>query len=110
MNCLPDSMAASTSSHTAAMRFCIAFLPASTRYRPLIVTVRWRPDSVSKCWIFASSSLSITGKSSTICFACSGPASSRLRSGPSPIPIEVMTCSRMESSGGFVTCANCCVK
>ncbi len=29
--CLPDSIAASTSSQTAAMRFCIAFLPASTR-------------------------------------------------------------------------------
>lgn len=31
-----------------------------------------------------------------------------LRTGP--IPIEVMTCSRIESSGGLVTCANCCVK
>ena len=68
------------------------------------------PTRGSMCTIFASSSLSITGKSSDTWRAWSGPAVSRLRSGPSDEPSEVTTASRIESSGGFVTCANCCVK
>ena len=61
--------------------------------------------------IFASSSLSITGKSSDdLAGVLRRRPSSRLRSGPSDEPSEVTTSSRIESSGGFVTCANCCVK
>ena len=110
MNWAPLWMASSTSEHSSASRFSMAFSPLSTRYSARSVTVGRRPLEVSKCWILASSSLSITGKSSEICLACSGVAVSRLSSGPRPDFIDVTTSSRIESSGGLVTWANCCVK
>jgi hypothetical protein len=46
----------------------------------------------------------------TICRQDSGSESSRLRSGPIVDSIEVISSSRIASSGGLVTCANSCLK
>jgi hypothetical protein len=72
--------------------------------------VRREPGVRSIDRIFASWSLSITGKSTMIWLACDGVAVSRLRTGPMPIVMLVTIDSRKLSSGGFVTCANACVK
>ena len=42
--------------------------------------------------------------------ACSGVSSSRLRSEPTPVPMLITIASRIGSIGGFVTCANSCLK
>ena len=59
--------------------------PSSTRYRPRMT---WRAAAaglrVSMCWIFASSSLSMTGKSSTTWRACSGAAVEQVALGAEP--------------------------
>ena len=62
------------------------------------------------CWIFASSSLSMTGKGSATWRQCAGVAVSRFWSGPIAVPSEVTSSSRIASSGGLVTCANSWLK
>ncbi|MNW62835.1 hypothetical protein D3C74_409900 [compost metagenome] len=69
-----------------------------------------RPGSRSTRRIFASSSLSSTGKGRISLRACSGLSSRRFGSGPIAPPIDVTSSSRIASSGGLVTCANICVK
>ena len=69
-----------------------------------------RSPSALMWTIFASSSLSMTGKPNLTCLTCSGPSVSRLPSGPIVVPRLVTSSSRIASSGGFVTCANSCVK
>ncbi len=60
--------------------------------------------------ILASSSLSSTGNGSVIRLHESPSANSRFGSDPTVVCNEVMSSSRIESNGGFVTCANSCVK
>ena len=43
-------------------------------------------------------------------WACSGVSSSRLRSEPTLVATLITTASRVESIGGFVTCAKSCLK
>ena len=50
------------------------------------------------------------GWSITSWCACSGDSSSRLTSAPTPRPRLITTASRIGSIGGFVTCANSCLK
>ena len=50
------------------------------------------------------------GLSITSCRACSGVSASRLRSEPTLAPTLMTTASRIESIGGFVTCAKSCLK
>ncbi len=65
MNSAPRSIARSTSSRIASMRSCSARSPSSTRYSPRTTVVVADPGAASMCCSFASSSLSMTGKSST---------------------------------------------
>ena len=50
------------------------------------------------------------GDLSLICRAERGVGSSRLYSAPMVVSIDMMISSRMPSTGGFVTCANSCLK
>ena len=59
---------------------------------------------------FASSSLVRIGDAHTIWRHESGPGSSRLPSGPIDELSDVTSASKFASSGGFVTCANSCLK
>ena len=63
---------------------------------------RWRS--------FATCSLWMIGYLILICRHDSGSGFSRLRSGPIVEPMSVTSSSRIASSGGFVTCANSCLK
>ena len=59
----------------------------------------------------ASSSLSSRiGVSITSWWACSGDSPSRFFSEPTLVATLITTASRVESIGGFVTCANSCLK
>ncbi|SIJ69579.1 Uncharacterised protein [Mycobacteroides abscessus subsp. abscessus] len=91
------------------MRRSIASGPALTEKRPESVTVgrrlstpRWAPWTWA---IAASSSLSMTGREIMMCAESGRECSSRLPSRPRPADMLVTMCSRIESSGGFVTCA-----
>ena len=66
--------------------------------------------SALTCQILASSSLSMTGRGSTICRQDAGPGASRFCSGPMVPDSEVTISSRIASSGGLVTWANSSVK
>ncbi len=59
---------------------------------------------------FSSSSLRRTGVASSIWRAEAGVGSSRFPSGPMAVSTAMMISSRMASTGGFVTCANSCLK
>ena len=59
---------------------------------------------------FATCSLWMIGYLIVICRHDSGSGSSRLRSGPMVEAMSVTSSSRIASSGGFVTCANSCLK
>ncbi len=58
----------------------------------------------------SSSESSRIGLSITSWRACSGVSSSRLRSEPTLACTLITTASRIESIGGFVTCAKSCLK
>ncbi len=58
----------------------------------------------------SSSESSKIGLSITSWRACSGVSSSRFRSEPTLDCTLITTASRIESIGGFVTCANSCLK
>ena len=58
----------------------------------------------------SSSESSRIGFSITSWRACSGVSSSRLRSEPTLACTLITTASRIESIGGFVTCAKSCLK
>ena len=58
----------------------------------------------------SSSWLRRIGFSMISCRACSGVSSSRLRSEPTSDCTLITTASRIESIGGFVTCAKSCLK
>ena len=80
----PASMACEHSRRTRSIAAASASPPPNTRYRPSI-SAHWKPGrspSALTCQILASSSLSITGRGSTICRHDAGPGSSRLCSGP----------------------------
>ena len=59
---------------------------------------------------FSSSWLRRIGWSITSWWACSGSSASRLTSAPTPACRLITTLSRIGSIGGFVTCANSCLK
>ena len=109
MKITPDSTAALASAHRASMLRAMASGPALTEYSPDRVTAG-RGLSAPRCsprmWaIAASSSLSMTGRSSMMCAESGRSCSRRLPSRPIPAAMDVTICSRIESSGGFVTCA-----
>jgi hypothetical protein len=108
----PSSMAAETSALISASRSRRAWPPPAARYRPQTVTALrpGRSPSALMWMSLASSSLSMTGKGSSICRHAAGLVSSRLSSGPIVVPREVTSSSRIASSGGLVTCANSWVK
>ena len=113
MKLTPSATARSTSAKISSSRRSSAAPPPSTLYSPRTMIERKTPaslGSLSMRTIFASASLSITGNGSTSLRACSGRSSSRFGSGPMAPPIAVTSSSRIASSGGFVTCANICVK
>jgi len=108
----PSSMAVLISAQICASAERSPDSPSETRYRPLTTMLRkceYSPSSLM--WmILAKWSLLITGNGKTNCRQCSAFASSRLPSGPTAVPIDVTTSSRIASNGGFVTCANNCWK
>ena len=59
---------------------------------------------------FAKSSLSMMGDKILIIRQLSGTGFNRFCSGPRAVLIDVTSSSRMASRGGFVTCANSCLK
>ena len=58
----------------------------------------------------AKSSLSIMGDNTLSIRPLSGTGFNKFCSGPSAVLIDVTSSSRIASSGGFVTCANSCLK
>lgn len=80
MNSAPFSIASSTSAHISVRRSASESGPESKWYRPRTVTLDRSGRALSMWRIFASSSLSITGKSSDTVRVCSGPHESRLLS------------------------------
>ena len=64
----------------------------------------WTMRSVSSSW------LRRIGWSRISACACSGVSVRRLRSLPMPTPSDMTIDSRIGSIGGFVTCANSCLK
>ncbi len=82
--------------------------PSATGH--VMSSVRARKTLESTCRSFSSSSLSRIGVSIESWCACSGVSSSRLRSEPTPVPWIITIDSRIESIGGFVTCAKSCLK
>src|SRR5258706_10522 len=67
-------------------------------------------ESGGRCRSFATCSLWMIGYLIPIWRHDSGSGFSRFRSGPIVEPIDVTSSSRMASRGGFVTCANSCLK
>ena len=103
--CAPSLIACDTSSRISVIRLASASPPPCTGKSP---RTTWaanpgRFPSAFTWIIFASSSLSITGKSRAIWRQDSGPGSKRLNSGPKDPPRLVTNSSRIASKGGFVT-------
>ncbi len=108
----PDEIAAEASSRTRSSATRRPSPPSATRYNPLM-TVHSRCGMLpsSLMWmILARSSLSRIGNGNVNWRQLSGPGDRRFASGPTLVPTEVTTSSRMASSGGLVTCANNCWK
>ncbi len=104
----PFSMASSVSARHRSMAAAKASPPPATSYSPEMVAEA-NPGRLPSAFIpinLARSSLSSTGKGSTICRQDRGPGASRFCSGPITEDSEVTTASRIASSGGLVTCAN----
>ena len=82
--------------------------PSATGHVMSIVRALKALDST--CRRFSSSLLRRIGWSISSWRACSGDSPSRLRSEPTLVATLITTASRVESIGGFVTCAKSCLK
>ena len=82
--------------------------PSSTRQVIGIVCERNTVESTPRS--DSSSALRRIGCGITSWWEWSGPSVRRFASEPTPVRIDITTDSRIGSIGGFVTCANSCLK
>ena len=104
----PASTAAVAFSQTSVIALRSAAAPPATGYKIGIVT-DLNPAS-SMCFSFANCSFVSTGLSSAMRLQLFGCGSRRLPSEPIVVSVLVMISSRIQSIGGFVTCAKSCWK
>ena len=104
----PSLIASDTSQQISSRRWRRASPPPAASYRPSTTCAAkpGRSPSELMCTILARSLSLITGNGSTTWRQDAGDGSNRFRSGPVVPPSEVISSSRMASSGGLVTCAN----
>ncbi len=105
---MPSTSAASASAQTRASAASSPSAPSSTGH--VMSSVRAAKTAESTCRSFSSSALRRIGVRIASWCACSGVSSSRLRSEPTPVATLITIASRIGSIGGFVTCANSCLK
>ena len=105
---VPAASAMSTLRQIRSSAVASPSAPSSTGH---VVSTVCALKTSERTWRSWSSSLSRRiGLSITSCRACSGVSSSRFRSEPTLAFTLITTASRIESIGGFVTCANSCLK
>ncbi len=104
----PSASAASASRQTRSIAGSIAPGPSATGQ--VMSSVRDLKIAESTWRRRSSSESSRIGLSITSCRACSGVSSRRFRSEPTLACTLITTDSRIESTGGFVTWANSCLK
>ena len=104
----PPTSAASASSKT---RSSAASIPSGPSTVGQVMSSVCDLKIAERTWRSCSSSESSRiGLSITSWRACSGVSSSRFRSEPTLACTLITTASRIESIGGFVTCAKSCLK
>ena len=102
---------ASASSASREMRSSAVSSPSGPSSTGHVMSIVWALKTLeSTCRSFSSSLLRRIGCSITNCLACSGDSPRRLRSEPTLVVTLITTASRVESIGGFVTCAKSCLK
>ena len=102
---------ASASSASRQIRSSAASSPAVPSATGQVMSIVCALKTIESTWRSASSSLSRRiGCGITSWRACSGDSPSRFRSEPTLVATLITTASRVESIGGFVTCAKSCLK
>ena len=104
----PAASAAFASAQMRSTATSSPFAPSAAGHVVSIVHDLNTSDSTRRSC--SSSPSSRIGLSITSCRACSGVSSSRLRSEPTLARTLITIASRIESIGGFVTCAKSCLK
>ena len=102
---------ASASSASRLIRSSAVSRPGTPSAAGQVMSIVCARKTSESTWRSASSSLSRRmGCGMTSWRACSGVSPSRFRSEPTLVATLITTASRVESIGGFVTCAKSCLK
>ena len=96
---------------SSQIRANAARMPSTPSATGQVMSIVWARKMSCETWRSVSSSwLRRIGCSITSWWACSGLSSSRFPSAPTAVDRLITTASRIESIGGFVTCAKSCLK